>query len=66
MAHAVDEAAVVKGLLIEDFPQVMAGLLRVGPVGQVALDVLDHLDDLDVGAAVTGPLQGGQGGGMVE
>ena len=41
----------------------MAGLLRVGPVGQVALDVLDHLDDLDVGAAVTGPLQGGQGGG---
>ena len=61
MTHTVDEAAVVKGLLGKDLLEVGARLVGVGPVVQMALDILDHLNDLDVCAAVPGAFQGREG-----
>ena len=62
VAHAVDQARLVKGLLVEQGLEVVAHLVLVLPVPDGLLHVLKHLHHLDVGAAVPGALQGGQGG----
>ena len=51
VAHAVDQAALIAGLLADQFAQ--EGLhLTVAVVRNAGLDVLQHLADLVVGPAV--------------
>ena len=59
VAHAVDEALAVEGLAVYDLFKVGLHLVPVLPVAHVGADVLHHLHDLDVGAAVLGPLERG-------
>ena len=61
VAQAVDEAAAVKGILIQNFGQIIGHAALVIPVLHMGLDVGHHLHDLAVGAAVAGALQGSHG-----
>ena len=63
VAHAVDEPRAVPGLLIHEPAQVGGDLLLVGPIPDPILNVLEHLHDLLVGAAVAWALQGADGPG---
>ena len=56
MAHAVNQAGAVKGLLVQQLVEVGADLLLVAPVLDVGLDVLEHAHHLNVGAAMLGAL----------
>ena len=63
MAHAVDQAGAVPGPPVKQFVQIGAYLTVVLPVLDVLADVMEHLHDLFVGAAVAGTLQRAHGGG---
>ena len=60
MAHAVDQALPVEGLLVQNLLQVGPDRVLVLPVGHIGLNLPHHLHHLDIGSAVLGPLQGGQ------
>ena len=62
MAHAVDQSCVVEGLPVKEPAQINGYLLLVGPVPDLLFHFLEHLNHLDVGAAVAGALQGTDGG----
>ena len=64
VAHAVDEARAVKGLLVEDLAQVGCDLVLVFPVGNMRADVLVHRHDLGVGAAMARTLERTDGRGV--
>ena len=57
VTHTVNEASSVKCLLVQQGLEVMAHLVLVLPVLHLLFHVLKHSNDLDVGAAVLGPLQ---------
>ena len=57
VADAVDQAAAVEGALGEGILEIAADLRLARPVADVRLQVVDHLHDLDVRAAVARPLQ---------
>ena len=61
MAHAVDQAGVVKGLLMQQPFQVILHRVLVAVIGDMFLHIVEHFDDLNVGAAVLGSLQRSQG-----
>ena len=61
MAHAVDQAGVVKGLLMQQLFQVILHRVLVAVIGDMFLHIVEHFDDLNVGAAVLGSLQRSQG-----
>jgi hypothetical protein len=57
---AVDEAGLVEGLAADDLLEIARHLVVVGPVGHVGANVVDHLANLEVGAAVLGALERAQ------
>ena len=57
MTHAVNKALTVKRLAVYDFGKIRADLFAVGLVRDMLSDVLHHLHDLDIGAAVLWALQ---------
>ena len=61
MAHAVDQARFVKGLLVQQILEILPHLVLILPVPYVLLHVLKHLHHLDIGTAMLGTLQRGQG-----
>ena len=60
MAHAVDQALLVERLAVHNAAQIISHGLLVQRVGDVGADVVHHLHDLDVRAAVLGALQAGK------
>ena len=64
MSHTVDQTGAVVCLLPQDLGEIVGYLTLVFPVCHVRLDVVQHLDDLDVCAAVTGSLEGVDGGSI--
>ena len=64
VAHAVDQAGAVVGLLAQDPAQVVGHLALVRPVGDAGLEVVLHGDGLEVGAAVLGAFQAGDAAGI--
>ena len=64
VAHAVDQARAVAGLLAHNAAQVVGNLALVGPVVHMALDVEAHLAHLAIGAAVLGTLERADGAGV--
>ena len=57
MAQAVDEPGLVKGLATDDLLEIARHLIVVGPVRDMGANVIDHLANLEVGAAVLGTLE---------
>ena len=51
------EAALVVGLLVEHTVEIGVNLIDVSPVLDLRLEVVKHIDDLDIGAAVEGALE---------
>ena len=58
MAHAVDKARMIVGLLAEGPAHIVSDLALVLPVLYVLLEVIQHMDDLKVCTAVTWSLEG--------
>ena len=52
MSDPVDQSPFVKGFLVQQFPQIVGYLLLIFVICHVFFHVLEHLDHLDVGAAV--------------
>ena len=52
MANAIDKSRLVVGLLAEHAVEVGVNLVDVGPVGDILLQVVEHVDALDVGASM--------------
>ena len=61
MAHAVDQAAAVAGLLADDLAQELPHLVIVGGIFHILQDVVQLVHDLQVGAAVLGTFQRADG-----
>ncbi len=57
MAHAVDQAGAVAGLLPQDAEEAVVDLALVAPILNLLLNHGQHFLHLDVGAAVTGAFQ---------
>ena len=66
VAHAVDQALVVKGFAVQQFFQVGFQLLVVLLVVQILADVLHHLHHHQVGTAWRGPLREHSAAAMAE
>ena len=62
MAYPVDQPCMVKGFLVEKLSQVRGHLLFIGPILNLLLHFLEHLNHLNVRAAVTWALQRADGG----
>ena len=60
MTEAIDQTGFVKDLSVQKVTQILLYLSLICPVPDLFLHVREHLDDLDIGAAVTGPLEGAQ------
>ena len=60
VTHAVDQPLAVKGLPVHDFAKVGPHLVLVAGVFDIRTDIVHHLHDLDVRAAVLGAFQAGQ------
>ena len=60
MPHAVDQAGLVERLFVEQGAQIGADLVFVGIIGDMFFHIFKHVHHFDVGAAVTGALQGTQ------
>ena len=60
MSHAVDQALLVEGLPVHDLAQILPHGILVGGIRHMGADIVHHVHDLDVGAAVLGPLQTGK------
>ena len=58
MPHSIDQPCMVKGFLMEKVFQVIAYFILVRPILDNRLHILEHLYNLDVGAAVLWPFQG--------
>ena len=58
MAHTINQAGVVESILMQQRLEVSGDLFLVLPVPHGLFHVLEHLDDLDIRAAVFGALQG--------
>ena len=63
VAQAVDQAAAVEGILVQDPGEIVRHAALVIPVPHVLLHVVHHGHHLAVGAAVAGTLQRGHGRG---
>ena len=61
MAHAVDQSLMVEDLSVQHLRQITVQSLIIAAVGHIFLNVFHHVDDLQIGAAVFGSLQGGHG-----
>ena len=62
VAHSVDQSLMIKDFAVEHLREVRFHLLPVGRVFHVRADVVHHLHDLDVRAAVFRPFQRGKRG----
>src|SRR5699024_6954172 len=60
VAHTVDQALAVKGLLIHNLGKVGFQFVVVGNILDMGADVVAHLHDFNVGAAVLGAFQAGK------
>ncbi len=54
MSHAIDKTRMVKGVLVQKLLKVAGNLILVSPVPDFPLHLLEHLDNLDISAAVAG------------
>lgn len=50
VSHAIDQTGAVKGALVEDGCQIFLDLFVVGPVGDAAFEIVEHVAHTDVGA----------------
>lgn len=57
VAHAVDEAGTVEGAFIEERSEVFGDGFVIGPVGDTAFEVLEHMAHTNVGTAVAWPFE---------
>ena len=58
MAHAVNQAGMVKFLFMQQAQQVGADFLLVLPILDIGFHILKHPHNLDICAAVARPFQG--------
>ena len=61
MPHSIDQPRVIKRLTVKNLVQIGADFILIVPVMNVLLDVLKHLQNLQVCTAVLRSLQGAQG-----
>ena len=57
MSHAVDQALLVEGLPVHDLAQILPHGILVGGIRHMGADIVHHVHDLDVGAAMLGPFR---------
>ena len=57
MADAIDESRLVVGLLVEQAVEIGVDLVDVFPIADVLLEVVEHIDHLDVGASMERALE---------
>ena len=61
MAHSIDQAAVVKGILVQDSFQISTQRVLVLPVRHMLLDIFKHFNNFQVCPAVSRSFQGTEG-----
>ena len=57
MANAIDETGLVVSLLVQHAVEIRVDLINALPVGDVLLQMVEHIDALDVGTSMQGTFQ---------
>ena len=60
MSHTVNKAPLVKGFLMKEFEQIIPDLIFIIRVFDMLLHIVEHTDNLDIGAAMLWSFQGSQ------
>ena len=63
VAHAIDEARTVEGALVQNGFEVFGNGFVIGPIGDAAFEIVEHMVHTNVGAAVTRSLERAKGAG---
>ena len=61
VAHAIDEARTVEGALVQNGFEVFGNGFVIGPIGDAAFEIVEHMVHTNVGAAVTRSLEPSKG-----
>ena len=57
MADAINQTCLVVSLLVEHAVEIGVDLIDIGPVRDLLLEMMKHVDRLDIGATMQRPLE---------